>query len=128
MASFAVSLLGFAAIARCAPAPQVTLTPASGPIPSVISSEVTGATSHGPFSGTPTTTGALSRPPLASAIQPGPPAPVTYTNTNGDLQATFMPVPFQPAGGMGTNGTEPYYRKSMLTDLFFLALIDLQIP
>jgi hypothetical protein len=100
-------ILGFAALA-CA-APQITLTPASGPVPPVVSSEVTGPTSHGPYSGQPTTTGALSEPPLASAITPLPPSPVTYTNTNGELQATYMPVPFQPAGGAGTNGTEPYY-------------------
>jgi hypothetical protein len=34
---------------------------------------------------------------------------VTYTNDNGELQATYMPIPYQPAGGQGTNGTIPYY-------------------
>ena len=110
MALFATTLLGFAALAHGAP--QMTLSAATGPIPPVISSQVTGATSHGPFSGVPTTTGALSKPALASAVVDIGPAPVTYTNTNGELQATFMPVPFQPAGGMNTNGTEPYYRQS----------------
>ncbi|KAG9771226.1 hypothetical protein KCU88_g6399, partial [Aureobasidium melanogenum] len=92
-----------------AAAPQVTLTPLSGPIPPVRSSEVTGPTSHGPFSGTPTTVGALSKPATAQSIAPAGSPVVTYTNTNGELQATYMPVPYQPAGGQGLNGTIPYY-------------------
>lgn len=100
-------LLGLGALA--AAAPQITLTPASGPVPPIRSSDVDGPTSHGPFSGTPTITGALSAPASAQSVAPAGPAPVTYTNTNGKLQATYMPVPYQPAGGQGVNGTEPYY-------------------
>ncbi|OAP59481.1 hypothetical protein AYL99_06779 [Fonsecaea erecta] len=112
MKSFAGVLLGFGALAAAAPAPapQLTLTPASAPIPPVRSSEVTGATSHGPYNGpSPTVTGALSAPAVAESIAPAGPAPVTYTNNNGLLQASSMPVPYQPAGGQGTNGTLPYY-------------------
>ena len=107
MKSYAGFLLSFGALVVAAP--QVTLPPASGPIPPVRSSDPTGQTSHGPFEGTPTTTGALSAPALAQSIAPQPPLPVTYTNTNGELQAGYQPVPYQPAGGAGTNGTEPYY-------------------
>ncbi|EXJ86561.1 hypothetical protein A1O3_03514 [Capronia epimyces CBS 606.96] len=99
--------LGLGALA--AAAPQVTLTPLSGPIPPVRSSEVTGPTSHGPFSGTPTVTGALSAPATAQSIAPAGAPVVTYTNNNGKLQASYMPVPYQPAGGQGVNGTTPYY-------------------
>ncbi|KIW50329.1 hypothetical protein PV05_11926 [Exophiala xenobiotica] len=107
MKSYISLLLSFGALA--AAAPQVTLTPLSGPIPPVRSSEVTGPTSHGPYSGTPTVTGALTAPAVAQSIAPGPPNPVTYTNNNGLLQAGYEPIPYQPAGGAGTNGSLPYY-------------------
>lgn len=71
---------------------------------------MTGATSHGPYSGTPTTTGAAQAPStLGTAIAPLPPNPTaTYYNTNGSPQNP-MPIPYAPAGGLGTNGTEPRY-------------------
>lgn len=101
--------LAFAALAEAAPQ-AATLSAATGPIPPVRSSQVSGATSHGSYSGSPTTTGALSKTPLAMSIGDQGPMQVTYTNNNGELQATAMPVPYQPAGGQGVNGTEPYYR------------------
>lgn len=118
MKSFVIAaLVAYAAAAPApapipapAPAPQITESPASGPEPPVRSSEVEGPTSHGPFSGEPTTTGALSKPALAQSIAPQPPLPVTYVNNNGELQADTMPVPYEPDGGILTNGTEPYYR------------------
>lgn len=109
MRSSFLTVSGCAALAAAAPQ-AVTLSAATGPIPPVRSSEVSGATSHGPYTGTPTTTGALSKSPLAMSIGDQGPMQVTYTNNNGKLQATDMPVPYQPAGGQGTNGTEPYYR------------------
>jgi hypothetical protein len=110
MKSFAALALAVAAGVVAAPAPQITEEPLSAPIPPVRSSGVDGDITHGPYDGpAPTVTGALSRPPLAQTIAPLPPLPVTYTNTNGDLQADYMPVPHQPAGGIKTNGTEPYY-------------------
>ena len=73
------------------------------------SSLPTGATSHGPYSGTPTTTGAVSNTPTAASIAPLPPNPTaTYYNTDGSLQEP-QPAPYTPAGGLGTNGTEPRY-------------------
>jgi len=81
-----------------------------GPAPPRRSSDVDGPTSHGPFSGTPTTTGAAKAPAtLGTAIAPLPPNPThTYYNTNGSPQNP-MPIPYTPAGGLGTNGTEPRY-------------------
>lgn len=75
------------------------------------SSDVTGATSHGPYSGTPTTTGAAKAPStIGSVIAPLGPAPTaTYYNKNG-LPQNPMPIPYTPAGGLGTNGTEPRYQ------------------
>lgn len=114
MKSFSAIAAVLAAGVAAVPAPQVTESPLNGPPPPVRSSEVDGPTSHGPYSGEPTTTGALSKPALAQSVAPLPPLPVTYTNNNGELQATAMPVPYQPDGGIGTNGTEPYYRSSYL--------------
>ena len=110
MKPIAIALALVAGIAA-SPLPQVTESPASGPIPPVRSSEVDGPTSHGPFSGEPTTTGALSKPALAQSIAPRPPPPISYTNNNGELQAAVMPVPYQPDGGIQTDGTEPYHRQ-----------------
>jgi hypothetical protein len=110
MKTYVGTLLCFTAFAAAAPAPQVTSSPASFPAPPQRSSEVTGATSHGPYNGpAPTVTGALSAPAAALSAAPGGLPPVTYTNNNGLLQAGYEPVPYQPAGGQGTNGTLPYY-------------------
>jgi hypothetical protein len=109
MKTVLAAALALAVGGNAAPAPQITESPLAGPEPPVRSSVFDGPTAHGPFSGEATTTGALSKPALAPSIAPLPPLPVTYTNNNGELQAPVMPVPYQPAGGIGTNGTEPYY-------------------
>ncbi len=73
------------------------------------SSIPTGATSHGPFSGTATTTGAVTTTALAQTISPLPLNPTaTYYNTNGKLTQP-EPIPYAPAGGLGTNGSLPRY-------------------
>ncbi|KAJ9608923.1 hypothetical protein H2200_006694 [Cladophialophora chaetospira] len=110
MKSYAGILLSLGCLAAAAPAPQVTETPQSAPDSPQRSSQVTGATMHGPYSGpAPTVTGALSAPAAALSAAPGGLPPVTYINNNGLLQAGYQPVPYQPAGGAGTNGTIPYY-------------------
>lgn len=80
------------------------------PAPPRRSSDVTGVTSHGPYEGTATTTGAVqAETTLADAIAPLPPNPTaTYYNSNGQLQKP-APAPYTPNGGLGTNGTEPRY-------------------
>lgn len=79
------------------------------PEPPVRSSQVTGATSHGPFSGSPTTTGALSLSVLAASIPALPPNPTATTYPSDGQLHDPQPAPFVPAGGLGTNGTEPIY-------------------
>ena len=70
---------------------------------------LTGPTYHGPYSGTPTTTGAVSNSPTAATVPALPPNPTaTYYNTDGTLQHK-QPAPYVPYGGLGTNGTEPRY-------------------
>ncbi|KAH3917498.1 hypothetical protein HBI56_108620 [Parastagonospora nodorum] len=93
-------------------ASQIPAQPtAPGSAPPRRSSDVTGATSHGPYSGQATVTGAAQAPAtLGTAIEPLGPAPTaTYYNTNG-LPQNPMPIPYTPAGGLGTNGTEPRYQ------------------
>ncbi|KXT18591.1 hypothetical protein AC579_9812 [Pseudocercospora musae] len=71
---------------------------------------VTGTTTHGPFQGEATTTGAVSNSPLGTAIPTLPPNPTaTYYNTDGALQNP-QPIPYAPAGGLGTNGSLPRYQ------------------
>ena len=97
-------------------ASQVSAVQTAAPSPgqpsaadSLRSSLVTGATSHGPFSGVATTTGAVSNVATAATIPALPPNPTaTYYNVNGALQQP-QPAPYAPAGGLGTNGTEPRY-------------------
>lgn len=108
--SFAASLLAFAPLAVAAPAPQASVyEPAPVPAPPVRSSQVTGATSHGPFSGMPTTTGALSTTVLAASIPALPPNPTATTYPSDGKLHNPEPAPYTPAGGLGTNGTEPVY-------------------
>ncbi|KAI9646867.1 hypothetical protein NHQ30_004867 [Ciborinia camelliae] len=97
-------------VASIAGIPASEIPGATEPVLPVISPQVTGPTSHGPFSGTPTTTGALSTIALASEIPILPPSQAATTYVpNGTLHQP-QPVPYQPAGGLGTNGTEPVYR------------------
>ncbi|KAF2871979.1 ferritin-like domain-containing protein [Massariosphaeria phaeospora] len=93
------------------------------PAPPRVSSDVTGATSHGPFSGSPTTTGAeKASTTLAQMIPPLPPNPThTYYNQNGKPQQP-APIPYTPFGGLGTNGTEPRYMVNSDFDYESLAL------
>ena len=66
--------------------------------------------SHETFTGTPTTTGALSTKVLAASIKAGPPVPgSTDYPADGKLHKD-MPAPYTPNGGNGTNGSEPVYR------------------
>ncbi|KAF2398334.1 hypothetical protein EJ06DRAFT_103833 [Trichodelitschia bisporula] len=86
------------------------------------SSDVTGATSHGPYSGTPTTTGAVSNTVTGSTIPALPPNPTaTYYNPNGLLQHA-QPAPYVPFGGLGTNGTQPRYMVNSDFDFESIAL------
>ncbi|KAI0173014.1 ferritin-like domain-containing protein [Hypoxylon sp. FL1284] len=72
---------------------------------------VTNVTSHGSYTGPPaTTTGALSTEVTASSV-PALPAEqykLQYP-ADGKLHKP-QPAPYTPAGGLGTNGSEPVYR------------------
>ena len=123
----AIVALAPAILAAPAPAPQVTEPASFGPDTQVsyeaqstagpdyplvleLGDGYSSATYHGPYTGTPTTTGAADGPTtLAASIPALPPNPTaTYYNTGGK-PINPMPAPFTPAGGLGTNGTLPRY-------------------
>ncbi|KAL3484910.1 ferritin-like domain-containing protein [Aspergillus germanicus] len=83
----------------------------------------TSAPTHGPYTGTPTVKGAVTAPgTLAPSIAPKPPNPTaTYYNAEGVPQNP-MPAPYVPAGGLGTNGTEPRYMVESDWDFESIAL------
>ena len=110
------AVLVVAAAVLAIPAPQAayysasaTYEPALVPAPRVISSQVTGVTTHGPYTGVPTTTGALSLSVLAASIPALPPNPTATTYPSDGQLHSPEPAPYTPAGGLGTNGTEPVY-------------------
>lgn len=94
-----------------------------GVVPSNLAPNATGATSHGPFSGTATTTGAVHNPTtLAQSIGTLPPNPTaTYYNPDGRL-FNPQPAPYTPAGGLGTNGSLPRYMVESDFDFESIAL------
>lgn len=105
-----VNSASVASVASVAGIPASMIPGADVPVAPIVSSQVTGITSHGPYSGTATTTGAVTTSALGTAIPVLPPNPKeTGYNPNGLLHEP-QPVPYQPAGGLGTNGTEPVYR------------------
>jgi hypothetical protein len=87
--------------------PYTPTTPPSGTQPGAaptrISSNPTGPTSHGPYSGTATTTGAVMNPSiLGPSIPMLPPNPTaTYYNADGTLKNP-QPAPYTPAGKLNS--------------------------
>jgi hypothetical protein len=64
---------------------------------------------HTPFTGTPTTTGVLTASSSGSGISGEGPAPgATNYPSDGNLHSA-QPAGYVPAGGVGTNGSEPVY-------------------
>ncbi|KFH42499.1 hypothetical protein ACRE_067700 [Hapsidospora chrysogenum ATCC 11550] len=65
---------------------------------------------HASYTGTPTTTGALSTSVLAPSISPRPAANGSSSYpADGRLHAALA-APYLPSGGEGTNGSAPVYR------------------
>jgi hypothetical protein len=103
-------------------APSAPTTAAGYPVV-VDQNGYTSATYHGPYTGTPTVTGAVNAPAtLAASIPAGPPNPTaTYYNAQG-VPINPMPAPFTPAGGLGTNGSLPRYMVESDFDFESIAL------
>ena len=139
--SLLLAVLASAQAALAAPAPvpqgqeatssfgpdvQVSASPVSSPSPYPVVVEENGYTSatyHGPYTGTPTTTGAVDGPTtLAASVPALPPNPTaTYYNADGVPKNAF-PAPYTPAGGLGTNGTLPRYMVNSDFDFESIAL------
>ncbi|KAI1154183.1 hypothetical protein F4825DRAFT_204350 [Nemania diffusa] len=116
--------LAFALNCRAVPVvsePETTVTSDAPATASLV--PITNVTSHGPYTGPPpTTTGALSTTALASSIAAQPPEPYKLQyQADGQLHAP-QPAPYTPAGGLGTNGTEPVYRVQSDFDYESIAL------
>lgn len=67
-------------------------------------------TTHGNFSGTATVTGAIAKGEMNGTIAALPPNPEAMVYKPNGILNSNQTIPFQPAGGLGTNGTEPVYR------------------
>ena len=68
---------------------------------------------HGPYKGTPATTGAVSASTiLASTISPLPVQPTATTYPSDGFLHDPQPAPYLPAGGIGINDTPVYNAKS----------------
>lgn len=71
-----------------------------GAAPTLVTSATTGITTHGLYSGIPTTTGAEQGPTTISFTIPSNPNPTaTYYNANGKLTEP-QPMPYMPGGKM----------------------------
>lgn len=117
------SLLVLASQALAVPVvsePTTTFTSVPTATPSQIPN--TNVTSHGPYEGTPTTTGALSTEVLAASVAPLPPQDFKLAYPADGKLHRPQPAPYTPAGGLGTNGTEPVYRPISDFDYESLAL------
>ena len=105
--NLAILALGGLAIAAPRPAteiPAITTTPPRGSEPGAaptrVSPDPTGPTTHGPYSGSATTTGAKKAPTTLALSNDGTPLPAptnTYYNPDGELRAPAQ-LPFLPGG------------------------------
>ncbi|MCJ1463064.1 hypothetical protein MMC07_001669 [Pseudocyphellaria aurata] len=124
--AFIVSIL-LASTVIAVPAPHashvdVPASPVAAPPPPPVVPDATGTASHGPFSGVPTTTGALSLSVLAASIPALPPKPSATTYPSDGQLHNPEPAPYTPAGGLGTDGSEPVYNAKSDFDFESLAL------
>lgn len=80
---------------------------------------------HTPFTGTATTTGALTATSIGTGIpSEGVAAGATSYPADGKLHHA-EPAPFDPAGGVGTNGSTPVYNTK--SDFDFESLVRIQV-
>jgi hypothetical protein len=100
--------------------PTTTFTSAAAVTASIV--PVTNVTSHGPYTGTPTTTGALSTTVTAASVAALPADPVKYQYPADGKLHSPQPAPYTPGGGAGVNGSAPVYRPQSDFDYESLAL------
>ncbi|KAJ5705835.1 hypothetical protein N7536_001524 [Penicillium majusculum] len=99
------------------PLPSANLSASAPPLRTYNSSRL-----YTPFTGTPTTTGALTASSVGTGISRGGVAPAATTySADGNLHHS-EPAPYVPAGGVGTNGSTPVYNTKSDFDYESLAL------
>jgi hypothetical protein len=79
---------------------------------------------HTPFSGTPSTTGALTASSIGTGISSGGVAPDATTYPSDGKLHNAEPAPYVPAGGVGTNGSTPVYNAK--SDFDYESLVSSQ--
>lgn len=124
----ALGLLGWSQSALALP--KAGATPSSSSSGSLSSVSLSGPSvvshpasePHTPYSGTPTTTGALRASSVLSSSVPslGVAPGATDYPSDGKLHAP-QPAPYTPGGGVGTNGTTPVYNAK--SDFDFESLV-----
>ncbi|KAJ6081293.1 hypothetical protein N7499_006167 [Penicillium canescens] len=77
---------------------------------------------HTPFTGTPSTTGALTAFSIGTGISSGGVIPGATSYPGGGQLHHAEPAPYDPAGGVGTNGSTPVYNTKSDFDYESLAL------
>lgn len=103
------ALLACAPLALAAPKTAAAKQAAATSIPAPpIRSHLT-SISHGPYSGIPLATGALSNSIVGTGIPSLPPNPAATSYPSDGRLHDPQPAPYVPAGGVGTNGTPPVY-------------------
>ncbi|KAI1841429.1 hypothetical protein JX265_001503 [Neoarthrinium moseri] len=123
-----VTLLALAAQSLAAPVieervySEATTTYTSAAATTVPIVPVTNVTSHGPYTGTPTTTGALSTTVTAASVPALPADPIKYEYPADGQLHMDEPAPYTPGGGQGVNGSAPVYRPQSDFDYESLAL------
>ena len=115
-----VALIGQACAIPFVSEPVTTFTTIPTEVPPVVPN--TNVSSHGSFTGTPTTTGALSTSIAAASIPALPPGPNAYKYPADGKLHGVQPAPFTPNGGRDTNGSAPVYRVSSDFDYESIAL------
>lgn len=105
--------------ARQAPPPSGSVSTITGPSTHAFHT----SQPHTPFSGTPTTTGALTATSIGTGIVEASSIAAAETTYPADGKLhNAEPAPYTPAGGVGTNGSIPVYNAKSDFDYESLAL------
>ncbi|KAJ5413016.1 hypothetical protein N7465_005321 [Penicillium sp. CMV-2018d] len=99
------------------PLPSANLSASAPPLRTYNSSKL-----YTPFTGTPTTTGALTASAIGTGISRGGVAAAATTYPGDGNLHHSEPAPYVPAGGIGTNGSTPVYNTKSDFDYESLAL------
>lgn len=116
-----IALLACRAVA--VPYQSLSQTTISTNVPAAPAVSHHNVTSHGPYVGPAATiTGALTNSVTAASVPALPPNPGKFTYPADGILHDPQPAPYVPAGGQGTNGSQPVYRVQSDFDYESIAL------